>query len=91
MTTALDIRVLLEKFGDGGLERIQLAGALSSSGGAGRRGQVLGDGSTPQVEMTSNLAHRPLLGEVQAMNGVDLFCRQHGLAATYTASRVGKP
>jgi hypothetical protein len=29
------------------------------------------------VEMTRDLAYRPVLGEVQAMNGVDLFGAEH--------------
>jgi len=56
---------------------VQLAGALPPSGGASRCEQILGDGSTADVEMTRDLAHRPVLGEVEAMNGVDLFGREH--------------
>ena len=74
--------ILLQQFGDGGFERIQLAGALPGSRAACRCGQVLGDGSTSQVEMTGDLAHRPMLGPVQAMNRVDLFRGQHDSAAT---------
>ena len=46
--------------------------------------QVLGDGSPSQVQMTSDLAHRPVLGPVQAMNFVDLFGAQHGAEFGYT-------
>jgi hypothetical protein len=34
------------------------------------------------VEMMGDLAHRPMLGPVQAMNRVDLFRSQHDSAAT---------
>src|SRR6266851_3729465 len=76
------LRILLQQFGDGGFERIQFAGALSASCAACRCDQVLGDGSASQVEMTGDLAHRPVLGPVQAMNRVDLFRGQHDSAAT---------
>jgi hypothetical protein len=42
------------------------------------------------VEMTRDLAHRPVLGEVEAMNGVDLLCRQHARRATYKTRRVAE-
>jgi len=74
--------ILLQQFGDGGFERIQFAGALPMSRAACRRDQILGDGSTSQVKMTGDLAHRPVLGPVQAMNRVDLFRGQHDSAAT---------
>ena len=35
------------------------------------------DGSAPDVEMTRDFAYRPMLGEVEAMNGVDLFGGEH--------------
>ena len=70
-------RILLQQFRDCGFKRIQFAGTLPRGGCARRRGQVPGDGSTSQVEMTRDLAYRPVLGEVQAMNGVDLFGAEH--------------
>ena len=78
------VRILFQQFGNRGIERIQLAGALPGSGPARRCRQVLGDGSPSQVQMTSDLAHRPVLGPVQAMNRVDLFCGQHAAAPRYT-------
>ena len=70
-------RILLQQFGDGGFKRVQFAGAWSPGGRARRGGQVLGNGSASDVEMTCDPAYRPLLGEVQTMNGVDLFGSQH--------------
>jgi len=83
--------ILLEKLGDGGLERIQFAGALTGSGGLRRRGEIFGDGSAPDVQMTGDLAHRPVLGPVQAMNFVDLFRAQHGSEFGYTGRPPRKP
>jgi hypothetical protein len=60
----------------------QLAEVLGSATPISRCDQVLGDGSTSQVKMTGDLAHRPVFGPVQAMNRVDLFRGQHDSAAT---------
>ena len=65
--------VLREQFGDGRLERIQLAAALSPRRGWGRRLQVLGHRAAAEVEMAGDLAQGPVVGPVQAMNSVDLF------------------
>ena len=73
------MRILLQELGDGGFEGIQLARALTGSGGLRRREEIFGDGSAADVQMTGDLAHRPVLGPVQAMNFVDLFGAQHGL------------
>ncbi|PYU22728.1 MAG: hypothetical protein DMG30_13960 [Acidobacteria bacterium] len=72
------LRILLQELGDGGLEGIQLARALTGSGGLRRRHEIFDDGSTPDVQMTGDFAHRPVLGPVQAMNFVDLLGAQHG-------------
>jgi len=78
------MRILLEKLGDGGLEGIQLARALTGSGGLRRRGEIFGDSSAPDVQMRGDVAQRPVLGPVQAMNFVDLFRCQHGSEFGYT-------
>src|SRR5437879_3853092 len=78
------MRILLQELGDGGLEGIQFARALTGSGGLRRRDEIFGDGSAPDVQMTGDLAHWPVLGPVQAMNFVDLFGAQHGLEFGYT-------
>jgi len=67
------LRISLQQFGDGGFERIQFARTLPPGGRACWRGQILGDGSTSKVEVTGNLADRPVLGEVEAMKGIDLL------------------
>ena len=71
-----------------GLERIQLAVTLTGSRGPRRCEDVFGDRSATDVEMTGDLAHRPVFGPVQAMNFVDLFGGQHGPAFRYTGRRV---
>ena len=84
-------RILLQQFRDRGFERIQFAGALPRSGRACRLGQVLGDGSASEVKMTRDLAHRPVLGEVQAMNDVDLFRGEHVADVRYRGNQRAKP
>src|SRR5580698_4342405 len=86
-----DMRILLEEISGGGFEGIQFARALAGSGGLRRCNDVFGDGSAPDVQMTGDFAHRPVLGPVQAMNFVDLLGAQHGSAFGYTGSRVHKP
>jgi hypothetical protein len=70
-------RILLQQLGDGGFKRVQFAGAVPRGGGACRGGQVSSDGSASDVQVTRDLAHRPVLGEVEAMNAVDLFGGEH--------------
>jgi hypothetical protein len=38
-----------------------------------------------------DLMHRPVLGKMEAMNGIDLFAAQLGLRATYNAVRTDPP
>jgi len=71
---------LLQELRDGGLEGLQLARALTGSGGLRRRHEIFDDGSAPDVQMTGDLAHRPVL----AMNFVDLLGAQHGSEFGYT-------
>ena len=85
------MRILLQELRDGGLEGIQLARALTGSGGLRRRHEIFDDGSAPDVQMTGDFAHRPVLGPVQAMNFVDLLGAQHGSEFGYTGSGVHKP
>lgn len=82
-----DMRMLLQELGDGGLEGIQLARALTGSGGLRRGDEIFGDGSAPDVQMTGDFAHRPVLGPVQAMNFVDLLGAQHGSEVGYGQDR----
>src|SRR5437016_11286894 len=67
------MRILLQELGDGGLEGIQLARALTGSGGLRRREEIFGDGSAADVQMTGDREHRPVLRTVQAMSFVGLF------------------
>lgn len=85
------LSILLEELSDSGLEGIQLASALTGSGGLRRCDDVFGDGSAPDVQLTGDFAHRPVLGTVQAMNFVDLLGAQHGSEFGYTGSRAHKP
>jgi hypothetical protein len=49
-----DMRILLKELGDGGLEGIQLARALTGSGSLRRRHEIFDDGSAPDVQMTGD-------------------------------------
>jgi hypothetical protein len=51
------MRILLEELGDGGLEGLQLARALTGSGGSHWCDDVSGDGSAPHLQMTGDFAH----------------------------------
>ena len=74
-------RVLLKPVLDHRLEWIELAGTGSLNGNRCRRlDQVFGDRSAADVEMTGNLANRPVLHKMQPMNRRDLLVRQHGLS-----------
>ena len=85
------LRILLKELGDGGLEGIQLTRALPGSSDLRWRDEIFGDGSAPDVQMTRDFAHRPVLGPVQAMNFVDLLGAQHGSEFGYTKSSLHKP
>src|SRR5260370_9518394 len=67
-----DMRILLEELSDSGLEGIQFASALTGSAGLLRCDDVFCDGSPPHVQIAGNLAHRPVLRPLPAMNFVDL-------------------
>ena len=60
------IRILFEELRDDGLEGILLTGTLTGSRGPRRCEDVLGDRSSADVEMTGDLARRPVLGPVAA-------------------------
>jgi hypothetical protein len=70
--------ILLEQFGDQGLEGVQLAGA-GAVGRQGHRGlEILFHRAGGQVEMASDLPHGPMLAASQAVNFIDLVHAQHG-------------
>jgi hypothetical protein len=64
--------ILLEQFGDPGLERIQLAGAgtVDWQGHGGL--EILFHGAGGQVEMASDSPHRPMLSASEPVNFIDL-------------------
>ena len=72
-------RILFEQLGDGGLIRIEFAGPGPSRGSLGRHVQILLDRVPAHVQVALDLADRPVVGPVQAMQVVDLFGRKHGL------------
>ena len=84
-------RVLGEPFGDGWLKRVQLAGPLPCRRPWRRRLQVLGQRAAADMQMPGDLARRPVLGPVQAMNGIDLVRGQHLSDARYNGKLVGSP
>lgn len=70
-------RVLLEQFGDGGLERVKLARTIAARGRRRRSFEVFDDRAPADVQVGGDLAQRLLLDTVQAMNGVDLIRVEH--------------
>src|ERR1035441_3849673 len=72
-------RILFEQLGDGGFIRIEFAGPGPSRGSLVRHVQILLDRVPAHVQVALDLADRPVLGPVQAMQVVDLFGRKHGL------------
>jgi hypothetical protein len=83
--------IFFQPLGDGGLERIELADALPSSGALCRRIQVLPDGVPAHAEMTFDLADRPALGPIETMQIVELFGGEHGAILFYPAETAGAP
>jgi hypothetical protein len=71
------LRILLQQFRHGRFESIELAGAVSTTGGWGWGVEVFGEGVPADVEMTCDSALRPLLHQVQAVDFVDLFGAEH--------------
>jgi hypothetical protein len=82
--------ILLEQFGDNGLERIEFAGAVAACGW--RRGcfQVLENGAPADVEMGGDFAHGPLLDTMEAVQVVDLIGGEHEHFG-YTGSSGSRP
>ena len=70
--------VFFQPFGDGGFEWIQLALALTLGGRLRRRIQILLDGPPIHAQVALDLADRPALGPIQAMQVVDLIGGKHG-------------
>jgi hypothetical protein len=70
--------VLFQPFGDSGFEGIEFTFALSLGGLLGRRIEVLLDGPPTHAQVALDLADRPVLGPVQAMQVVDLIGGEHG-------------
>ncbi len=71
-------RVLLQRGGDGGFEGVEFAWARAADRGRRWPEQIAGYGAAVEMEVARDPAERPLLVEMQAMNGVDLLGRQHG-------------
>jgi len=70
--------VLLQQFGDGGLEGIQLAGAGPCRRRLRRGIQILLDGPPTHAQMLFDVANGPMLDPIQAMQIVDLIGGEHG-------------
>ena len=58
-----------------GFEWIELAGAVAAGRRRRRRCQILGESTAANVQMTRDLAQRPFLDQVKAVNLVDLIRR----------------
>jgi hypothetical protein len=83
-------RILFQQLGDGGFVRVEFAGPGSSRGSLGRHVQILLDRLPAHVQMAFDLADRPVIGPVQAMQIVDLFGRKHGLESHLYAQPVAE-
>src|SRR5262249_51548244 len=83
--------VLFEQFGDSGLEGVQLAATVPMDRWRSRRGQVLGDGAAPQMELSGDLPHRLFLDPVQTVNVIDLFRREHRQILIYMGTTPPGP
>jgi len=70
--------VLLQQFGDGGLEGIQFADAGPCRLCLRRRLQILLDGPPAHAQMLFDLANGPMLDPIQVMQIVDLIGGKHG-------------
>src|SRR5450432_2848296 len=70
--------VFFQPFGDGGFEGIEFALALTLGGRLRRRIQILLDSPPIDAQVALDLADRPVLGPVQAMQVVDLIGCEHG-------------
>ena len=56
---------------------IQNAATLPAGDGGGGIVQIFGDGVAANVQMVGDPAGGPMLGPMQAVNGVDLFGGEH--------------
>jgi hypothetical protein len=70
--------ILLQQFGDGGLEGIQFADAGPHSCRLGGGLQIFLEGPPTHAQMPFNLANGPVLGPKQVMQIVDLIGGEHG-------------
>jgi len=70
--------VLLQQFGDGGFEWIQLTDTGSRRRRLRRRLQILLDGVPTHAQMLFDLANGPALCPIQVMQIVDLVGGEHG-------------
>ena len=83
------VGVLLQQFTDGGVKRLQLAGALGPGTWLRRLDQIFGHRAPVQVQVTGDLSQRPLLVPVKAVNLVDLFVAQHGWGLILLSGKTG--
>ncbi len=71
-------RVLLQQAGYHWFERVDLAGARSTSRGLHGRVDVLPDRSAGQMHVNRDLPYRPMLALVELMDFVDVVRVEHG-------------
>lgn len=79
--------IFLQPFGDGALERIELARPLTVHRTLGRRIEIFADRPPADVELSLDLADGPVLGPVEPVQIVDLFGGQHGTSPLW--GRIG--
>ena len=83
--------VFFQPIGDSGFKGIELALALPLRRPLCRRLQILLDGVPAHAQVPFDLADRPALGPVQAVQVVDLIGREHGANSVYPAEAAWIP
>jgi len=82
--------ILFQPFGDRGLEGIELTCALPLGRALRRRIEVLLDGPPAHAQVALDLADRPVLGPVRAMQVVDLIGGEHGAISVIRQKPPGR-
>jgi len=81
--------ILVEQFGDQGLERIELAGTRTADRQGHGGVEILFHGAGSEVERAGDATHRPMLAASEAVNFIDLVHAQHRSA--YKSGREATP
>ena len=80
--------VAFQQLVNGGFESIQFARPIAACGRRSRGLDVLRYGAAADMEVSRDLAQRPLINQVQTVNGVDLIRREHWRDSLYPAETL---